>query len=846
VVVRQQRDGDRPGALGLHSGLAIGATAFGQLADRTDRPLRLFVLLELGTAVSGASLAWLLGSGRELFLAPLRLLDHGLLQRMVEFALAFGLLLVPTVLMGGTLPALSRYVIRRMDRFVGSLGLLYGLNTLGAAVGVFVAGFYLFELVGVSRSAYLAAAVQASVAVTALLIDRFAPAREFRPAKPVVESVEDARPDASADGATRWVCLLAAAVGGLAVLGYEVIWTRLLSLPMRSFSYSFSLMLALFLLGLCIGAALLWLVGRRISSPARWVGWMQIAMGLYVSASLFWLPGRLAPVGASSFEGFLVSSALRAALIVLPPTILSGMVLPLAARGFSTSPRRIGTEVGLVYGVNTAGAIVGALAAGLLLLPWLGAPMALAVLALANAAVGAAVLVQQTGRSAQALAALLLAAACAVPLLAADTGRFVDAFLAATRSSGRIGELLFFHEGSTDTVAIVRKEYGFHDPQAKSLITNGVAMSATVKPVWRYMAQEGHLPVLLAASPNKALAVGVGTGITLGAVVSHPEVESIVAIELSEGVLRGLPLFDHENDRAYADPRVRLLEEDGRHYLELSEESFDVVTLEPPPPIVAGSVHLYSREFYELCLEHLNAGGVVAQWLPLHAQSLASARMTARTFLDAFPHVTLWLPSVRDAVLIGTREPLDFDLGRLFDAYDVPATRANLDAAYLETPETFLATYLLDRDGIEAWVGDAPAITDDRPLMEFFRHQGGNMSDRDIATLLVPPQADLGRIGGLAEMPILKRAVEEENAALRLYVQAATDGQPGARVAAARASRGTEFHLYGFGCATAQLETLRAAPATPPELWRTHLERCRQLAPPAMTPRTGDTDHDEP
>jgi len=828
------------------AGLAIGAAAFGQLADRTDRPLRLFGLLELGTAASGASLAWLLGSGRELFLAPLRLLDHGLLQRMVEFALAFGLLLVPTVLMGGTLPALSRYVIRRMDRFVGSLGLLYGLNTLGAAVGVFVAGFYLFELVGVSRSAYLAAAVQVSVAVTALLIDRFAPAREFRPAKPVVESVEDARPDASADGATRWVCLLAAAVGGLAVLGYEVIWTRLLSLPMRSFSYSFSLMLALFLLGLCIGAGLLWLVGRRISSPARWVGWMQIAMGLYVAASLFWLPGRLAPVGASSFEGFLVSSALRAALIVLPPTILSGMVLPLAARGFSTSPRRIGTEVGLVYGVNTAGAIVGALAAGLLLLPWLGAPTALAVLALANAAVGAAVLVQQTGRSAQALAALLLAAACAVPLLAADSSRFVDAFLAATRSSGRIGELLFFHEGSTDTVAIVRKEYGFHDPQAKSLITNGVAMSATVKPVWRYMAQEGHLPVLLAASPSKALAVGVGTGITLSAVVSHPEVESIVAIELSEGVLRGLPLFDLENDRAYVDPRVRLLEEDGRHYLELSEESFDVVTLEPPPPIVAGSVHLYSREFYELCLEHLNVGGVVAQWLPLHAQSLASARMTARTFLDAFPHVSLWLPSVRDAVLIGAREPLDFDLGRLFDAYDVPATRANLDAAYLETPETFLATYLLDRDGIEAWVGDAPAITDDRPLMEFFRHQGGNMSDRDIATLLVPPQADLGRIGGLAEMPILKRAVEEENAALRLYVQAATDGQPGARVAAARASRGTEFHLYGFGCATAQLETLRTAPATPPELWRTHLERCRQLAPPAMTPGTGDADHDGP
>jgi len=826
------------------AGLAIGAAAFGKLADRIERPLRLFGLLEMGTAASGASLAWLLGSGRELFLAPLRLLDHGLLQRLVEFSLAFGLVLVPTILMGGTLPALSRYVIRRMDRFVGSLGLLYGLNTLGAAVGVFAAGFYLFEWVGVSRSAYLAAAVQVTVGVTALSLDRFVRARTGPSAKARVETGDPPQSEQYAGDSTRLVCLAAAAVGGLVVLGYEVVWTRLLSLPMRSFSYSFSLMLALFLLGLCIGAALLWLLGHRISHPARWVGWMQIAMGLYVAVSLFWLPGRLAPVGASSFEGFLWSSSLRAALIVLPPTILSGMVLPLAARGFSTSTRRVGAQVGLVYGLNTAGAIIGSLAAGLLLLPWLGAPLALAVLALANAAVGALVLVQQTGRSVQALVALLLTAACAAPLLAADTGRFVDAFLGATRSSGRIGELLFFHEGSTDTVAIVRNEYGFHDPQAKSLITNGVAMSATVKPVWRYMAQEGHLPVLFAASPRKALAVGVGTGITLGAVVSHREIESIVAIELSEGVMRGLPIFEHENGLAYEDPRVRLLREDGRHYLELTDESFDVITLEPPPPIVAGSVHLYSRDFYDLCLEHLNAGGAVAQWLPLHAQSLASARMTARTFLDAFPHVMLWLPSVRDAVLVGAREPLGLDLGRLFESFDDPETRANLDAAYLETPEAFLGTYLLDRAGIETWAGDAPVITDDHPLMEFFRHQGGNMSDRDIETLLVPPQADWDWVDGLGSLPALGDSVVRENRALRLYVRGAVKGEPTARVAAARGSQGTEFHLYGFGCATAQLDALRAAPDTSPDLLRTHVERCRQLAPPAAMPGKGDMDRD--
>jgi spermidine synthase len=826
------------------AGLAIGAASFGKLADRVARPLRLFGLLELGTAVSGASLAWLLGSGRGLFLAPLRLLDPDLLQRIVELVLAFGLVLIPTILMGGTLPALSRFVIRRMDRFLGRLGLLYGLNTLGAAIGVFVAGFYLFELVGVSRSAYLAAAVQIGVGATALLIDRFTRGRAGDPRPVPDEAEESTSHEPPPEASTRLACLLAAAVGGLAVLGYEVVWTRLLSLPMRSFSYSFSLMLALFLLGLCIGAVLLWLVGGRVAHAARWVGWMQIAMGLYVATSLFWLPGRLAPVGASSFEGFLMSSVLRAAPIVLPPTILSGMVLPLAARGYSSSRRRVGAEVGLVYGLNTAGAILGALAAGLVLLPWLGAPKALAVLALSNAAVGALVLTQQKGRSLHALAGVLLAAGCAVPLLAVDTQRFVEAFLGATRSAERIGELLFFHEGSTDTVAIVRKQYGFHDPHAKSLITNGIAMSATVKPVWRYMAQEGHLPVLLARSPRRALAIGVGTGITLGAVTSHPEVESIVAIELSEGVMRGLPVFERENGRAFEDPRVQLRREDGRHYLELTEESFDVITLEPPPPIVAGSVHLYSRDFYDLCLEHLDDGGIVAQWLPLHAQSLASARMTARTFLDAFPHVMLWLPSVRDAVLIGAREGLQLDLQRLIAAYADPTVSTNLDAAFLETPEAFLGTYLLDRDGIEAWAGDAPVITDDRPLMEFFRHQGGNMSDRDIASLLAPSQAGWSWVRGMADEPGLAERVRRENRALRLYTREVAEGAAGARIAAARSSRGTEFFLYGFGCATSQLDTLRAAADMTPERLRSHVARCDQLRAQGDLSGGGEVEHD--
>ncbi|HXV75399.1 MAG TPA: fused MFS/spermidine synthase [Candidatus Polarisedimenticolaceae bacterium] len=810
------------------AGLAIGSLAFGGLADRSPRPLRVFALLELGTAGSAALLAWLLGEGREWFLAPIRAVGSEAARSFVEFLLAFALLLIPTTLMGGTLPALSRFVIRRMDGFVGSLGLLYGANTLGAAAGVFVAGFYLFEYAGISASAYLAASAQVCVGLTALLLSRTLGAAGAPPATPTPSPTPT---PAAFDRGTRAACLLAATAGGLAVLGYEVTWTRLLTLPMRSFSYSFSLMLSLFLLGLCIGAVGVWLVGPRLDRPIRWVGWLQLAMGLYVAASVFWMPALLSPLGASTFERFLGLSAIRAAAIVLPPTVLSGMVLPIAARGFAREAGRVGGDVGVVYALNTAGAIAGSLFAGLVLLPTVGAPRTLAVLALANGSAGAIVVTQQFGRRAwQTWTAATLAAVALLPLAAAGSGRYVEAFLAASRGSSGIAELLFFHEGATDTVAIVRKDYGFHDPQAKSLITNGIAMSATVKPVWRYMSVEGHLPLLFAAEPRRALAVGVGTGITLDALVSHPALERIVAVELSEGVMRGLKYFEQENSRAFDDPRVELIREDGRHYLELTESRFDVITLEPPPPIVAGSVHLYSLDFYRLCLARLTAGGVVAQWLPLHAQSLASARMVAATFVEAFPHAMLWLPSVRDAVLIGARRPLGLDLDRLQAAYGTPGTRKNLEAAYLETPEALLATYLLDRAGIEQWAAGASVITDDRPLMEFFRHQGANMTDADTTTLLEPPQAGWDWLRDAASDPGLLDRIEDENRAMRQYVRAAALDDQGLRVAAARRSRATEFHLYGLGCASAQLDFLRASSGAPAERVETHVQRCAALS----------------
>jgi spermidine synthase len=234
-------------------------------------------------------------------------------------------------------------------------------------------------------------------------------------------------------------------------------------------------------------------------------------------------------------------------------------------------------------------------------------------------------------------------------------------------------------------------------------------------------------------------------------------------------------------------------------------------------------VHLYTLDFYELCRRRANPGAVVAQWLPLHGQSLASARMTARTFVEAFPHVMLWLPSVRDAVLIGSDAPLRLDAERWKAAWANPRTRDNLERAFFETPTGLLSTYLLDREGIERWAADAPVVTDERPLMEFFRHQGGNMDDREIASLIALPQADWDWLAGDPAGSAMHDELTRENRALRSYVRAAVERDVGPGLAAARLARSTEFFLYPFGCTTEQLSGLPATEAA------AQGERCRQL-----------------
>jgi spermidine synthase len=360
----------------------------------------------------------------------------------------------------------------------------------------------------VATTGFLAAALGACAGAAALAL-AMGGAEQGTPALPRTRG--PARPFTEAD---RRASLLATAVSGAAVLGYEVAWTRLLVLCLRSYAYSFSVMLSLFLLGLVGGALLVRAAAHRVRDPRVWLAATLLGMAAWVATSLVWMPPLLVPPGGGQ-ELRRLPARRRAPQRTprAPPhdPLRHGAA---ARRRRARTRGAAGREVGLVYAANTGGAIVGALGTGLLLVPSLGAPRALAALATLQGLAGAGLLRKRP-------VALAVPALCACALLL-PSGPYVRGFLQASRGGERAGEVLSFHEGATDTVAVVRKRYGFRDPEAKSILVNGIAMTATVKPVWRYMAAEGHLPALFAPDPGKALVLCVGTGITLGAVLASP------------------------------------------------------------------------------------------------------------------------------------------------------------------------------------------------------------------------------------------------------------------------------------------------------------------------------------
>ena len=579
--------------------------------------------------------------------------------------------------------------------------------------GALLSVFALIPWLGVRGTALAAAGVNLATALGALALDRARPAGVEPAAAP-------GRPGLGREA--RLALLLYAWAGGIA-LGYEVVWSQAIVHFTSTRAFAFAVALATYLAGLALGSAAYARGAERSRDPwgafgllvaaAGLVAWLEVVgLGRWLVYLQTWVEAGVLAATGNALAGLCARFAVAAACVVLLPTTLLGMAFPAALR-VAAEGRPAGRGVGSVVGLNTLGGIVGTALTGFVLVPALGLVRTLAVLAVAAAGVG--FLAATRGPRARpairwATGAMGLVAMAGALLAPVDR-------LAHLLPGARGGTLLFYEEGPGGTVAVVERPAGRN--RFRRLYIQGVSNSGDAMPSLRYMRLQALLPLLVhRGEPRSALVIGLGTGITAGALLQYPGLERRVCVELLPAVVRAAPLFVG-NFGASTDPRLEIRIRDGRRELLRSLERYDLITLEPPPPSAAGVANLYSSDFYALAASRLEPGGLVAQWWPLHAQNDEDSRSLARSFVDVFPHVALWTTELHEMLLVGSREPIELDVARVTARFARPGVTTALGEVGVASPAALLATWMTDRAGLQRYVDGAPPVTDDRPRIEY-------------------------------------------------------------------------------------------------------------------------------
>jgi spermidine synthase len=690
------------------AGLAAGGFWFGRRADRDPNPYRLYGVLEVATALSAVVATVALSRAA----APFEFLDARVWP--LGWVCLFALVGVPASFMGGTVPVLVR-AVSPDPRFLGRTGgRLYAANTAGAIAGALLAPFWLVPLFGVRGASIAAACLNGVAGAAAFALDR-----SLRTSRTV--AARNPPPPASLSNRSLRALVLYALAGGIA-LGYEVVFTQTLSPFLSTRSFAFAVVVATYVFGLAVGSALYARFADRARSQRAAFGLLIASAGiaavLGVLLSGEWLPELQSDVSqrilASTGSDLPAASgrfAVASAVVVLPSTLLLGAAFPAAVK-LAADVRHVGRDVGALLSLNTLGGIAGTLLTGFALIPSLGLVRALGALSLGAVFLGALAVLSEPKLwrwcrvFVGGLGAAALVAAVATP----------KDLLGRRLAEAREGELVFYEESAGGTVAVLEQQASH--ARLRRLYIQGVSNSGDAMTSLRYMRLQALLPLLIhRGEPRSALVVGLGTGITCGALLRYPDLERRVCVELLPPVVRAAGTF-RGNFGVTSDSRVEIRIGDGRRELRRDRSRYDLITLEPPPPSASGVVNLYSRDFYELARDRLAHDGMLAQWWPLPTQNDEDSRSLVRSFLDAFPHVSLWTTEIHEMLLLGSMSPLEVNHARIAARLGQEEVASALSEVGVDSEAALLATWVTDREGLERYVGGAPPVTDDRPLIE--------------------------------------------------------------------------------------------------------------------------------
>jgi len=694
------------------AGLGLGSFIFGKFIDRRKDQLRIYALLQLSVAAVALVMPILLKIP-----IPIYKYIHEISNQNFNVILiarvfvSFISLLIPTTLMGGTLPVLTSYMVKKQGLFGKNLSLLYGLNTLGAVFGVLLSGFLTIGALGEFNTILIAVLINLVVGGTASLLGKKAPAlveaTEVREDKFIAPADTAISPYADA---VRVTVLISILISGFTALAYEIIWTRQLILFLETSIYAFSAMLAVFLAGIAIGSIFINKYVDTFKAPVFVFGILELLVGALSILNLY-LFGLL--------DSHLLSRILSPIVLVFPLTLLFGAVFPVAALCYAKSVNRTGFSVGVLYSFNTIGNVTGALLTGFLLIGLMGSSKTVVLLSFVNVALGIILLWSEPNKSNRLKLKYLLAVPAVICLALGFKGK--DPFLNVIEK--RISNAAHSHQILHNRETIQGTVTSFIKNGSKGLWINGVGQTVLITET-KLMA---HLPILLSKEPKEFLVICFGMGTTLKSASVYDDL-NITSVELVPEVYKCFEYYHDEAERLLSRKNLSLISEDGRNFLLLSSDKYDVITVDPSPPIhSAGTVNLYTREFFSLCKNHMTPSGVTCLWFPgsykgdtLHMEN---SLYILKTFYSVFPNMTVWRgPHNWGFYIVGTLTETRIDKSKIEQAFTNPRLVKDLseyDSSCVTSSQLLNLLLLQDKDHIEDATRNASIITDNFPYTEF-------------------------------------------------------------------------------------------------------------------------------
>lgn len=732
------------------AGLALGSVIGGRVAAKIKRPLMVYGLLEGCIGLYGLLVPILLNQLPNLYGVIFnRYLEDFYTFSLLRFLAVFFILLIPTTLMGATLPIVSQWVAQREKLFEGSIGLLYGMNTLGACAGCFLAGFVILPRLGLQTTNLTFVIVNVALCVIVLLSrGRLKKHDEKREElnddalnlQGVIQNIEPVT------GWLRTALLTAFALSGLFSMSYQVLWTRAYVIVLGSSTYSFTVILVSFLIGLASGSAFISTQVKKMRRPIFWFALTQLGVCLTATLAFFFMDtlpellfNRLRQSVASAYDVYAYNFFL-VGLVVFLPTFLQGMAFPLVVRALVKDREGSGKSVGRIYAFNTAGAISGSFIAGFVLMPKLGLSKAITLIVGANllSAIVLAVLewraqtktqqdIKPGGRwlaVASIIALGVFVFAPSIDKVRLTRGLFRVYWSRELFSRKKLAkdkpELLFYKDGVAVTTSIERRgKLITLKGNGKAEASDGADMATQIMVgLLPFVFRSGHkeLPI----KQEVSIMVGYGSGVTAGGSLQWP-LKHLEVIEIEEAMIKASTFFNHVNHKPLEDPRMKLLISDGRNYLEYTDKKYDVIVSEPSNPWIAGVASLFTVEHFKRARRHLKPKGIFGQWVQLYEMRPENVKTIFATFAKVFKHVYVFssMPKGTDLILIGSESPIVLPADGFARAWAIDSVRKELNRAGLQDPHDLYGLSFMTPKEFHTFIQGAKLNTDDNGLLEF-------------------------------------------------------------------------------------------------------------------------------